>query len=143
MLRTWPIKRSIGLLSCFAVCTPIAALVAPGPRDTNTAAGRPVNFPYASAAKVAPLSWRVVIRRILSLDFRKASNAARKLSPETVKAVSTPWEISVSTKTSPPLMLCRVISFMYRQCLITGNLTSAVNCVRLLEEMRSKYVGSD
>ena len=36
----WPTKRIIGDESCRAVCTPIAALVAPGPRVTKAMPGR-------------------------------------------------------------------------------------------------------
>ena len=34
-LPTWPTKTIMGVESCVAVCMPIAALVAPGPRVTN------------------------------------------------------------------------------------------------------------
>ena len=47
-----------------AVCTPIAPLVAPGPRVTMQIPGRPVSFPYASAMFAAPASCRHVINRI-------------------------------------------------------------------------------
>ena len=50
--------------SCFAVWTPTAAWVAPGPRVTRQIPGRPVSFPYASAAFAAPCSWRQVTSRI-------------------------------------------------------------------------------
>ena len=43
--------------------TPTAACVAPGPRVTRQIPGRPVSFPYASAAFAAPCSWRQVMSR--------------------------------------------------------------------------------
>ena len=63
--------------SCVAVWIPIAALVAPGPRVTKAAAGRRASFPYASAAKVAPDSWRVTTRRKRARSRRSPSRTAR------------------------------------------------------------------
>ncbi len=42
-------NRIIGVESCWAVCTPIEALVAPGPRVTKQIPGRPVTLAQASA----------------------------------------------------------------------------------------------
>ena len=42
---TWPMNRIIGVESWKAVCTPIEALVAPGPRVTKQMPGRPVSLP--------------------------------------------------------------------------------------------------
>ena len=42
---TWPTNRIIGAQSCSAICTPCAALVAPGPRVTKQMPGRPVSRP--------------------------------------------------------------------------------------------------
>jgi hypothetical protein len=61
---TWPTSRSIGVESCRAVCTPLVACVAPGPRVTRHTPGRPVSFPYASAMFAAPPSWRVTTSRM-------------------------------------------------------------------------------
>jgi len=49
-------NRIIGLLSCMATCTPMLALVAPGPRVTKAMPGRPVIAPSAHAMKVTPPS---------------------------------------------------------------------------------------
>ncbi len=48
----------MGAESCIAVCTPMAALVAPGPRVTMQMPGLPVNLPQAEAMKAAPPSCR-------------------------------------------------------------------------------------
>ena len=42
---TWPMNRIIGVESWKAVCTPIVALVAPGPRVTKQTPGSPVSLP--------------------------------------------------------------------------------------------------
>jgi hypothetical protein len=42
-------EEIIGVESWNAVCTPIAALLAPGPRVTKHRPGRPVSLPCASA----------------------------------------------------------------------------------------------
>src|SRR4030095_2323985 len=57
LLATWPMNRIIGVESWNAVCTPIAALLAPGPRVTKHSPGRPVSLPCASAMLLAPPSW--------------------------------------------------------------------------------------
>jgi hypothetical protein len=44
VVGTWPTKKRTGVESCIAVWIPIAALVAPGPRVTNAAAGRRASF---------------------------------------------------------------------------------------------------
>ena len=44
-----------------AMCTPAAALVAPGPRVTKHTPGRPVSLPCASAIMAAPPSWRQTV----------------------------------------------------------------------------------
>ncbi len=44
-LATSPTKSTIGVESWTAVCTPIEALVAPGPRVTKQTPGRPVSLP--------------------------------------------------------------------------------------------------
>ena len=55
---TCPTNSSIGAESCIAVCTPIEALVAPGPRVTKHSPGCPVSLPQAAAMKAAPPSFR-------------------------------------------------------------------------------------
>ena len=55
---TWPMNRIIGAESCSAICTPCAALVAPGPRVTKQIPGRPVSRPSVSAIIAAPASCR-------------------------------------------------------------------------------------
>ena len=42
---TWPMNRIIGVESWYAVCTPIEAFVAPGPRVTKQMPGLPVSLP--------------------------------------------------------------------------------------------------
>ncbi len=74
---TWPTKTSIGVPACIAAWTPIAALVAPGPRVTNTIPGRPVSFAQASAMNAAPPSWRLGTRRMRSATSCSASSTAR------------------------------------------------------------------
>ena len=61
---TSPTNSTIGVESWNAVCTPIAALQAPGPRVTMQTPGRPVSLPCASAMKAAPPSWRQTTKRI-------------------------------------------------------------------------------
>ncbi len=51
-----------------AVCTPIAALAAPGPRVTKAMPGLPVSLPQAAAMKAAPPSWRFGIIRIAGMS---------------------------------------------------------------------------
>ena len=46
---TWPTNRIMGVEHWSAVCTPMEALVAPGPRVTKQIPGRPVSRPHASA----------------------------------------------------------------------------------------------
>ncbi|MNT77859.1 hypothetical protein D3C72_2170240 [compost metagenome] len=43
------LNRIMGVESSRAVCTPMAALVAPGPRETKQMPGWPVSLPCASA----------------------------------------------------------------------------------------------
>jgi hypothetical protein len=64
-----------GVESCRAICRPGAALVAPGPRVTNTMPGRPVSLPTASAMMAAPLSCRQTVT--LSAASWNASSTAR------------------------------------------------------------------
>ncbi len=59
-VRTWPTIRSSGVASRRAVCTPMLALVAPGPRLTRHTPARPVSLASATAMKVADPSWRQV-----------------------------------------------------------------------------------
>ena len=47
------------------MCTPIDALVAPGPRVTKHTPGRCVSLPAASAMKAAPPSWRLMTKWML------------------------------------------------------------------------------
>src|SRR3546814_19412577 len=56
------------------------------------------------AAKVPPASWRTETRRMRLRRWRSASRTGRKLSPGTVKAVSTPASTSASTKAAPAAM---------------------------------------
>ena len=44
-LGTCPTSTTIGVESWNPVCTPIAPLVAPGPRVTNSTPGSPVSLP--------------------------------------------------------------------------------------------------
>ncbi len=99
---TWPTRRSIGVESCIAVCTPTAAWVAPGPRVTMQIPGRPVSFPYASAAFAAPCSCRQVTSRIG--ESYRASSSGRKLSPGRQKARSAPFSSSWSARMRPPFL---------------------------------------
>jgi len=62
---TSPTKSTIGVESWNAVCTPIEACVAPGPRVTNATPGLPVSLPYASAMFAAAASWRHATNAIL------------------------------------------------------------------------------
>ena len=57
-VATCPTNSSIGALSCRAVCTPMEALVAPGPRVTMQMPGVPVSLPQAAAMNPAPPSLR-------------------------------------------------------------------------------------
>ena len=70
-------KRIIGVESWNAVCTPIDALVAPGPRVTKQMPGLPVSLPYASAMYAAPPSCRATISLIASRASWSASSTAR------------------------------------------------------------------
>ena len=65
---TSPMKRIIGVESWNAVCTPIEACVAPGPRVTKHTPGVPVSLPAASAMLAAPASWRALISLICRLS---------------------------------------------------------------------------
>ena len=102
-IPTWPTKSTIGVESCMAVWTPIEAFVAPGPRVTKQIPGRPVSFPYASAMKAAPPSCRQMTNRSSSVTSWNASSTARKLSPGTPNAVSTPCANRQSTRRRPPV----------------------------------------
>ncbi len=59
-------NSTIGVESWWAVCTPIDALVAPGPRVTKATPGWPVSLAYASAMKVDPDSCRLTTSLIMS-----------------------------------------------------------------------------
>ena len=59
--ETCPTNKIMGTESCFATCTPILALVAPGPRVTKQTPSLPVNLPNAAAINAAPPSWRQFI----------------------------------------------------------------------------------
>ena len=67
---TWPTNRIIGVESCWAIWTPAAALVAPGPRVTKQMPGRPVALPWASAIIAAPPSWRQTVTAMPLSDQR-------------------------------------------------------------------------
>jgi hypothetical protein len=62
----------MGVESWNAVCTPMLALVAPGPRVTKHTPGRPVSLPCASAMKAAPPSCRQMTNRMRSRCCMKA-----------------------------------------------------------------------
>ena len=73
-------NRIIGALSCSAICTPWAALVAPGPRVTKQMPGRPVSRPAVSAIIAAPASCRQTVtstRRIVERIERGEIGFAR------------------------------------------------------------------
>src|SRR5262249_38610695 len=70
-----------GVESCRAICTPAAALVAPGPRVTTQMPGRPVALPQASAMMAAPPSFRPA--GIALSRWWKGASAAVALSPGT------------------------------------------------------------
>src|SRR3546814_6379870 len=89
-------------LSCRATCTPIEALVAPGPRVANAIPGRPVIVPSAHAMKPTPPSCRHTTRSIAGVSW-SASSTARKLSPGTVKMRSHPCATRLSTRMRPPV----------------------------------------
>ena len=84
-----PSSMIMGVESCCAMCSPLMALAAPGPRVTKQIPGSPVNLPQASAIIEAPPSWRQ-ITVLMRLESCRPSSAARKLSPGTVKAALAP-----------------------------------------------------
>ncbi|EWS62423.1 hypothetical protein Y695_04349 [Hydrogenophaga sp. T4] len=59
-------NSTMGVESWKAVCRPMEALVAPGPRVTKQMPGRPVSLPWASAMKAAPPSCRFITKRMRS-----------------------------------------------------------------------------
>ena len=67
MVATCPTNKTIGVLSCFAMCTPIDAWHAPGPLVTKATPGFPVNLPYASAILEAVASCFAFINFIFFL----------------------------------------------------------------------------
>ena len=71
------------------------------PAGDEAQPGRPLSLPCASAMKPAPPSWRQATKRIRSRCSWKPSSAARKLSPGTPNAVSTPCAISASIRAWP------------------------------------------
>ena len=95
---TWPTRTNIAVESAVAVWMPMARLDAPTARVPRHAAGRPVSWPYASAAKAAAPSWRVATTRIPAAA--SASRMPRKLSPATVKAIRTPAARRVAATSS-------------------------------------------
>ena len=64
----------------------------------------PLARAYPSAMKVAPCSWRVVMRRIDGASC-SASNIARACVPGMPNTASTPSATSVRTTASPPVIL--------------------------------------
>src|SRR5712692_5588869 len=70
----WPTNRIRGVESWRAICSPAAALVAPGPRVTKQTPGRPVALPCASAMIAAPLSCRHTVTA-MSRSCRASSAA--------------------------------------------------------------------
>ena len=71
----WPPGRRTGSSACEswnAVCSPMLALVAPGPRVTKQMPGRPLSLPCASAMKAAPPSCRQAMKRMRSRCSMKA-----------------------------------------------------------------------
>ncbi len=97
---TSPMNRIIGCGSWNATCTPMLALVAPGPRVTKHTPGRPVPnafmAPSAQAMNAAPPSWRQVTVWIEPVSL-SASSTGRKLSPGTVNTRSQPCSARQST----------------------------------------------
>ena len=91
----------MGVDACIAVCTPILAFVAPGPRVTKHKPTSPVNFAQASAIKEAPPSLRQLVNSKCGLS-QKASKIDKKLSPGTPKPRLAPKAINVSTTARPP-----------------------------------------
>ena len=102
-------NRIIGVESCNAVCTPIAALLAPGPRVTKQMPGRPLSLPCASAMKAAPPSCRQAMKRMRCACWWNPSSTARKLSPGTPNTVSTPWATRASTRAWPAIRCVMVV----------------------------------
>ncbi len=84
-----PTNMTSGVESCWATCSPLMALAAPGPRVTKHTPGSPVILPHASAIIDAPPSWRQMTV-LMRLESCSPSRAARKLSPGTVNAVVAP-----------------------------------------------------
>src|SRR5271166_7073769 len=93
-------NKIIGAESCSAICTPCAALVAPGPRVTKQIPGRPVSRPSVKAIIAAPASWRQTVTSIGASFI--ASSAAKKDSPGTQYTRSTPCMTSWSMRICPP-----------------------------------------
>ena len=90
---TWPMNSNSAVPLMEALCTATEACVAPGPRVTKATPRSPRRRAWASAMIPAPDSWRHTTVRIAGSSCR-ASSTARKLSPGTVKTVSTPWRRS-------------------------------------------------
>ena len=100
-----PTNSTMGEESCWATCSPLMALAAPGPRVTKHTPGALVNLPQASAIIEAPPSWRQMTV-LMRFESCSPSSAARKLSPGTVKAVVAPCASSWSIRILPP---CRML----------------------------------
>ena len=57
-VATCPLISTIGMLSEYAVASPVSALVNPGPLVTNATPTLPLARAYPSAAIAAACSWR-------------------------------------------------------------------------------------
>ena len=67
----------IGVESCCAMCSPLMALAAPGPRVTKQMPGSPVILPQASAMMAAPPSCRQITVR-MRLESCRPSSAGKE-----------------------------------------------------------------
>ena len=75
--------------------------------------GKPVSFPEASAMLEAHDSWRHVMIFIFSLWSYRPFNAAKKLSPGTVKIVFTPEFNKQFASILPPSIFLAIFASIY------------------------------
>ena len=97
---TWPPIATTGSPSEFAVISPVARLLTPGPEVTKATPGFPVRRPTACAIKAAFCSWRTTISS--GPRSTSASKTASIFAPGMAKTCLTPSFIKVSTTNSAP-----------------------------------------
>ena len=141
-VATWPTKRIIGEESCRAVCTPIAALVAPGPRVTKQMPGRPVSLPQAAAMKAAPPSWRFGTSRTRRVD---AARRARRDSSRRARRTRSSPPAPAGSRRAAGLRLhapCRVLprreTSIFRAPLVGGGARGAAGVANSVARARRK-----